>query len=282
MANDGKPVLALVPGDPTGIGPEQLARILAEGRVESVARFLIVGDARVVAMGMRQAGVSLALSPVTPGAKIDWSGPAIPIIDLGNIDPDTFAIGSPDPRVGRLVGETLSAAVDLAKAGTVDAISFAPLNKQALFAGGWRFPDEHQLFAHLLGHRGMFKEMNVLNGWWMSRVASHVSMREALEQITFDRICAAVRLADETMRRAGVDRRRIAVTALNPARRGGRTLRTGRDRRSSRRAVQQMATEGICCSGPYPADTIYLKAFSGAIRQWSWPCITTRGKSRRN
>ena len=74
--------------------------------------------------------------------------------------------------------------IDLALDGRIDGITFAPLNKAALHAGGWRFNDEHQMFAHLTRHQGYFGEMNVLDNLWMSRVTSHVSLRTALDQIT--------------------------------------------------------------------------------------------------
>jgi hypothetical protein len=92
----------------------------------------------------------------------------------------------------------------------------------------WRFNDEHQMFAHLTRHNGIFGEMNVLDNLWMSRVTSHVSLRPALDQITPERIDAAITLADRTMRGAAFDAPRIAVAALNP--RGGENGLFGRGR----------------------------------------------------
>lgn len=259
---DPRPIIALVPGDCTGIGPEQTARILADGRMAKVARLVVVGDRRVLERGARQAGVELELCDVEgPGdARLD-AGP-VPIVDLRNLDPDDVPIGQADAESGRLTGETLARAVEFARAGSVDAVSFAPLNKRAMFDGGWRFPDEHKMFAHLLDHEGPFSEMNVLDGQWMTRVTSHVSLREALDQITFDTICRSLRLADETMRGAGIARPRIAVAALNPhAGEGGLFGREEIDVIAP--AVAAMAAEGIDCKGPYPSDTVYLKAFAG-------------------
>ena len=69
------------------------------------------------------------------------------------------------------------------KTSILDGICFAPLNKGALHQGGWKYHDEHQMFAALAGHKGFFGEMNVLDQWWMSRVTSHVSLRTAIDQI---------------------------------------------------------------------------------------------------
>lgn len=259
---DDRPVIALIAGDPTGIGPEQTARILAEGRMSEVARLVLVGDRRVVERGMRFAGVNVSLREVASPGDAGGIGDAVPIVDLGNIDPEELPLGKPDPEAGRLTGDTLKRAIDFALAGEVDAITFAPLNKQAMFRGGWRFPDEHKMFAHLLKHEGPFSEMNVLEGMWMTRVTSHVSLREAVEQVTYDAICRALRLADVTMRGAGIARPRIAVAALNPhAGEGGLFGREEIELIGP--AVEAMSREGVDCKGPYPSDTVYLKAFAG-------------------
>jgi 4-hydroxythreonine-4-phosphate dehydrogenase len=152
--------------------------------------------------------------------------------------------------------------IGLARGGRIDGIVFAPLNKAALHAGGWRFNDEHQLFAHLAGHTGFFGEMNVLDGVWMSRVTSHVALRSALEQISAERIDQALTLADATMRSAGFDKPRIAVAALNPH--AGENGLFGREELDMiAPAVARAAERGIACRGPFPADTVFLKAFAG-------------------
>ena len=257
-----RPLIALVPGDCTGIGPEQTARILADARMAETARIVVVGDRRVVERGARQAGVTLDLVAVASPGEARFEGGAVPIVDLGNIDPEALPLGVPSAESGRLTGDTLARAIDFARAGSVDAITFAPLNKRAMFDGGWEFPDEHKMFAHLLGHRGPFSEMNVLDGQWMTRVTSHVSLREAVELIDFEAVCRALRLADTTMRGAGIEAPRIAVAALNPH--AGEGGLFGREEiEIIAPAVEAMVAEGIDCRGPYPSDTVYLKAFAG-------------------
>jgi 4-hydroxythreonine-4-phosphate dehydrogenase len=246
----------------TGIGPELVARVLSDGRLFDVARIVVLGDRRVLEMGARDAGVALSLKTVPDVASIDWDAAEIPLIDLGNIDPAALPRGVVSPESGKLTGDTLAEAVRLAMKGDVDGITFAPLNKAALHAGGWKFPDEHKMFAHLLGHKGYFSEMNVLDGQWMSRVTSHVSLRTALDQITHDSIIEAIELVNRTMQRAGMDKPRIAVAALNPH--AGENGLFGREEIDLiGPAVKAAAATGIDCKGPFPADTIYIKAFAG-------------------
>jgi 4-hydroxythreonine-4-phosphate dehydrogenase len=256
------PRIALLLGDCTGIGPELCARVLSDGRLSDAGRLVVVGDVRVLEQGMRDAGVSLSWHTVSSVDEIDWSRPDVPIIDLKNTDPAGLPRGAMSAESGRLTGETLADAVAMTRRGEVDAITFAPLNKAALHAGGWRFPDEHKMFAHLLEHRGYFSEMNVLDNQWMSRVTSHVSLRQALDQITSQSITDAIGLADRTMRRAGFARPRLAVAALNPhAGEGG--LFGSEEIEIITPAVAAAAESGIDCRGPFPADTVYLKAFAG-------------------
>jgi len=118
------------------------------------------------------------------------------------------------------------------------------------------------MFAHLTGHTGYFGEMNVLDDLWMSRATSHVSLRTAIDQLDATRIDDALTLADGTMRGAGFARPRIAVCALNPH--AGENGLFGREEIDLiAPAVAKAAARGIACKGPYPADTVFIKAFMG-------------------
>jgi 4-hydroxythreonine-4-phosphate dehydrogenase len=261
MTQDTRPVIGFLFGDCTGIGPEIAAKVLAKGAERPDARLVAIGDARVLELGMRDTGVSFPWRRVAEDA-IAWDGGAVPLVDLGNIDPATIERGRVSPESGKLTGDTLAHAIRMSQAGRLDAITFAPLNKAAMFAGGWKFPDEHKMFAHLLGHTTYFSEMNVLDGQWMSRVTSHVALREALDLIDERSITDAVQLVDRMMKRAGTPKPRIAVAALNPH--AGENGLFGRDEiELIRPTVEKISATGVDCTGPYPADTVYIRAFAG-------------------
>src|SRR6201992_3212939 len=150
-----------------------------------------------------------AAERVASPSQANWQSGAVQLVDLANTDPALFPIGKASAGSGRLTGETLSRAIHFAKGGEVDAITFGPLNKRAMFDGGWKFPDEHKMFAHLLGHQAYFSEMNVLDGQWMSRVTGHQSLREALDGIHPESITDAIKLADRMMREARSEERRV-------------------------------------------------------------------------
>lgn len=254
------PLLGLMLGDCTGIGPEQCARVLADRRMADTARLLVIGDRRVLEMGARDAGVKLDVRVHARPEEVDWNAHEVPMIDLANIDPSKIARGAVSPESGRVVGETLKCMIELALEGRLDGITFAPLNKAALHAGGWKYNDEHIMFARLTKHQGFHGEMNVLDDKWMSRVTSHISLREALDQITARRVDDALVLAHETMRSAGFARPRIAVAALNPH--GGENGLFGREEiEIIAPAVARGQARGIACKGPFPADTVFIKGF---------------------
>jgi 4-hydroxythreonine-4-phosphate dehydrogenase len=257
-----KPLIGLMLGDATGIGPEISARLLAGGILRDVARIAVIGDARVLALGCADAVVQPAWRSYASVDAIDWSRDEIPVVDLGNVDPATLRRGEISPESGRLTGETLQHMTALAQAGRLDAVTFAPLNKAALHRGGWKYHDEHQMFAAFNQHQGFFGEMNVIQQFATFRVTSHVALRQALELVTPERIAAAVRLADATLRANGIAQPRIGVAALNPhSGEGG--LFGDEEIRIIRPTVERLREEGLGCTGPISSDVIFLKALKG-------------------
>ncbi|MCW5604091.1 MAG: 4-hydroxythreonine-4-phosphate dehydrogenase PdxA [Burkholderiales bacterium] len=246
-------------GDATGIGPEISAKFLASGAAQQAARTVVVGDARVLELGMRDAGVRLPYTAYASIEEVTWPRKDLPLVDLKNIDPAQIGRGEMSAESGRLTGDTLKFMIDLALAGKLDGICFAPLNKGALHAGGWKFHDEHQMFAHLTGHSGFFGEMNVIKEFSTFRVTSHVALRKAVDMITPERIGQALALADETLRAAGCAAPRIGVAALNPHN-GENGLFGDEEIRIIAPAIAAARAEGIAASGPYAPDTVFMRA----------------------
>lgn len=249
-------------GDVTGIGPEISARLLASGKTGPLARVVVIGDARVLALGIKDAGVKLPYTVYRSVDEIAWPSKDLPVVDLKNIDPAKFKRGEASAESGKLTGDTLKHMIDLAAAGKLDGICFAPLNKGAMFQGGWKFNDEHQMFAKLTGHEGFFGEMNVIEQFSTFRVTSHVALREAVTMIKPERIGAAIRLADASLRAAGKDKPRIGVAALNPHN-GENGLFGDEEIRVIRPTVDKLRAEGVACTGPISSDTIFVRALKG-------------------
>lgn len=256
------PTLGLMLGDVTGIGPEIAAKVLASGAMKDIANLVVVGDARVLELGMRDAGVTVPYTRCESIDAVRFPRADVPLVDLHNVDPQQFRRGAVSAESGRLTGETLKTMIDWALAGKLDGVSFAPLNKGALHQGGWKFHDEHQMFAKLTEHSGFFGEMNVIKEFSTFRVTSHISLRQALDLVTPERITSAIHLARDTLRAAGYDRPRIGVAALNPHC-GENGLFGDEEIRIIRPTVEKVRASGIDCTGPISSDVIFIKAMRG-------------------
>jgi 4-hydroxythreonine-4-phosphate dehydrogenase len=256
-----KPVIGLMLGDVTGIGPEISARLLASN-ANDLANVVVIGDRRVLDLGIRNAGVTLGYRVVPSLDGIRWPSEQLPVLDLGNVDPARFPQGRSSAESGKLTGDTLKVMIDLALAGKLDGICFAPLNKGAMHQGGWKFNDEHQMFAKLTDHSGFFGEMNVIREFSTFRVTSHVALREAVTLVTPERITSAIRLANDTLRSAGIAQPRIGVAALNPHN-GENGLFGDEEIRIIRPTVEKMRATGVNCTGPISSDVIFIKATRG-------------------
>ena len=257
-----KPTIGLMLGDVTGIGPEISAKLLASGVVNELANVVVIGDRRVLDLGIKNAGVKLGYRTVPSVDAIRWPSEQLPVLDLGNVDPAKYPQGVSSAESGKLTGDTLKHMIDLALAGKLDGICFAPLNKGAMHQGGWKFNDEHQMFAKLTDHSGFFGEMNVIKEFSTFRVTSHVALREAVNLVTPDRIESAIRLADDTLRAAGCSKPRIGVAALNPHN-GENGLFGDEEIRIIRPTVDKMRATGVNCIGPISSDAIFIQARRG-------------------
>lgn len=257
--------IGLLPGDPGGVGPEIVARLLAADMPAGV-RPLLIGDPHVFALGQRQAGTTQALVPCDArrGALPDPVAGTYALHALDTIAPADLAIGQTSRPGGRSVLRTLAAALDLWRAGRIDALVFAPFNKTALHLAGMTQEGEGQWIAEALGVTGHVSELNTLGALWTARVTSHIPLRAVADAITGDGIHAAARLVHDTLVGAGRPRPRIAVAALNPHAGDGGNY--GREEiEVIGPAVQALAATGMDIIGPLPSDTVFLAAQRGAV-----------------
>jgi 4-hydroxythreonine-4-phosphate dehydrogenase len=257
------PKIGIIPGDPSGIGPELVARLLAD-EVINDTNILLIGDRHVFEMGQVQAGIKHNLCDID-ATHDDW--PLLPRFALHSMD----TIAREDVRIaqstidsGQSTLRLLDQALDLVQAGRIDAIVFAPFNKSSMHLAGIGHADELHYMAERLQATGYLSELNTLDGMWTSRVTSHIALKDVAESITGERITQATHLIDSTLRRAGYERPRIAVAALNPH--GGDGGNFGREEIDViEPAVRDMAERQMAVEGPLPSDTVFLKVTRGEL-----------------
>jgi len=257
-----KPIVGIMLGDVTGIGPELVVKLLAAPETRQKAQVVVFGDKRVFELGMKDAGIQIPYQAITDIAQAKFDTPAVPLLDLADTDPAQYERGVGSAEAGRLSGVALKLMTDLAIAGKLDAVCFAPLNKGAMHKGGWNYHDEHQMFAAWNEHQGYFGEVNIIPQFSTFRVTSHVALRKAVDLVQPDRIEGALRLAHATMNAMGKVAPRIGVAALNPHN-GEGGLFGDEEITIIRPTLEALRAKGLASEGPFPSDTVFIKARRG-------------------
>lgn len=266
-AIDNRPRIGFMLGDPTGIGPEVAMKLLARPETHQQARILVVGDRRIFEQTARALGFAMRPVLVDPTAAFEWPAVGsddIAMVDLANMDPSTITQGEPDPKVGYLVGQTLQVMTEMALKGQIDAVCFAPLNKGAINRGGWKYQDEHAMFADWNQHQGYYGEVNIIPMFSTFRVTSHVALRKAVDMVVPERIEGAVSLAHTVLKALGHAQPKIGVAALNPHA-GEAGLFGDEEITIIRPTLEKLSAAGLHTEGLFPSDTVFLKAKAGQL-----------------
>lgn len=259
-----KPLIALAMGDPAGISPELTAKLVALDEVRALGRVVVIGDRRIFDEGARVAGITPELKMVKPEADLRAVEGGVLFVDLGHLDPAEIKRGTASLAGGRFALANYRQALELGRDRRVDAVCFTPFNKQAMRLARKDYDDEIAFSAEIAGLKTPASEFNVLGELWNARVTSHIPLKEVAARLSGERIHRALKLTDSCMRNAGFARPRIAVAGLNPhAGDGGNFGREEIDIIAP--AVEAALRDGIAVEGPFPADTVFLRAKAGAF-----------------
>ena len=256
-----RPILGVTMGDPAGVGPEIIARALAEPAVIASSRPVVIGSAAIMKEALGLVGSPLALHVVRGIADSRWDAQTLECLDLGNVEAATLPRGEVSAAAGRAAYDYIERAIRLAQAGEIHGIVTAPVNKEALAAAGVRHSGHTEILAELSHTRDyamllMGKELRVIH------VTTHVALRRVPDLVTRDRVLTTIRLAQRTMEGLGKPRARIAVAGLNPHA-GEDGLFGDEEKREIVPAITAARGEGMTVIGPIPADTLFSRARGG-------------------
>jgi len=258
---NSKPLIGLIQGDPAGIGPELMVKLLLESDVLEEADVAIIGDPSVIERGEQIVGARIPRRHLTE-LKRDDAGDGIVHLDLTIDGINDVPLAKVSAAGGRSSLLGLETAFGLSAAQVIDGICFMPFNKESMHLGGSTFMDEIGFARNYFGIDTAASEFNIANGMWNGRVTSHVAMKDVPAMLSEERICESIELADSTLRMAGYARPRIVVAAYNPhAGDGG--LMGSEEIDFIRPAVKRMQERQMSVSGPFPADTLWLKVRDG-------------------
>ncbi|MBL4721336.1 MAG: 4-hydroxythreonine-4-phosphate dehydrogenase PdxA [Alphaproteobacteria bacterium] len=244
-----KPTITLLLGDRNGIGPELCAKLLANETALALANINVLGDPDVLAEGCAVASVTLDSTSYT-------------MTDCRPVDGLETTRSTATSGAGAEILGLLSHAANDVTNGRSDGVVFGPLNKEAMHMGGLKQDDEMRFLAQELSYDGLFGELNVLDKLWTTRVTSHVPISEVARHITTSAVLRSIRFAHETLSDAGFAPPRVAVAALNPHAGDGGNFGT-EEIDAIAPAIAQAKAEGIMADGPFPSDTVFVRAQRG-------------------
>ncbi len=256
-----KPIIAVTMGDPAGIGPEIVAKSIADKATYDVARCIVIGDKKVMEKAIRIVGADLKVNVVDSPADGDYSYGVLNMIDLDNIDMSRFEYGKINAMCGQAAFDYIKKSIEITMDKQADAVATTPINKESLHAAEVDFIGHTEIFGALTGTADpltMF-ETNGLRVFFLTR---HKSLRDMLDDIKKDRIIDYVERCTDALRRLGVKEGTMAVAGLNPHS-GEHGLFGWEEVKEIAPAVEELKERGFNVAGPVPADSVFHQAAQG-------------------
>ncbi len=247
--------IAVLLGDPSGIGPELISKLLNED-ITKKANVVVIGEKNILESGNKISGKSTKLSFVNNFEDINFNKDSMFFLDISQGKNHQYNLSECSKESGESVLSALNLALELAKENKVHAINFGPFNKTSLILAGNKYSDELHLMAEKLEVKDFFCEFNVVDNFWTARVTSHIPIKEVPKQIKKEKIIQPIKLINEAMKLNGIKKPRVAVQALNPHAEFGTE-----EKDEIIPAIEEAKKLGINADGPLPCDTSFITAY---------------------
>jgi 4-hydroxythreonine-4-phosphate dehydrogenase len=248
-------------GDAAGIGPEIIMKALNDPAIYGICKPFVIGDAKILERANGMAKTNLQVRSVQTVSEAYFQHGTVDCLDL-DLLPEDLLVGKVSARAGDAAFRFLAKAVDLAKAGEIDAICTAPLNKEALQKGGHLYPGHTEILADLTGTKDVAMMLSAPR-LKVIHVTTHVGLLDAIKMINPERVYKVIRMAHETLQKAGYLEPKIAVCGINPHAGENGLFGYGEEEEKIVPAVERAQREGINAVGPLPADTLFFRATRG-------------------
>lgn len=254
-------IIAIPMGDPAGIGPEITMKSLTKKEIYDVCKPLVVGDAKVLAKAIEIVNADLKINEVQTPAEGKYELGTVDVINLNNIDMDKLEYGQVSAQCGQGAFEYIKKSVELAMNGEVKALATTPINKESLKAAKVPFIGHTEMLESLTNTKDPLTMFEV-NGMRIFFLTRHLSLKDAIAQMTKERVQDYLVRCDQALQRLGVESRRIAVAGLNPhSGEGG--LFGMEEVEEIKPGIEAAAAAGIHAVGPVPADSVFFQALQG-------------------
>ena len=253
--NQNKINIALLLGDPSGIGPELITKLLSE-EITDKANIIVIGEKNILENGTKISGKKINLKFVEDFNEINFEDGDKFFLDISNGKNHDYKLSECSKESGESVLSALNLALNLAKENKIQAINFGPFNKTSLKLGGNKYSDELHLMAEKLEVKNFFCEFNVIDNFWTARVTSHIPIKEVPNHVKKENILKPIKLINEAMKLNGIKTPRVAVQALNPHAEFGTE-----EKEEIIPAIKEAKKIGIDADGPLPCDTSFITAY---------------------
>ena len=247
--------IAVLLGDPSGIGPELVSKLLSEDVVNK-ANIVVIGEKNILESGDKITNFSNNLKIVNDFDEINFQNGNKFFLDITKGKNHDYKLSECSKEAGESVLSALNLALELAQESKIHAINFAPFNKTSLKLGGNKYSDELHLMAKKLNVDNFFCEFNVIDNFWTARVTSHIPIKEVSSHIKKENILKPIKLINEAMKLNGIKSPRVAVQALNPHAEFGTE-----EKDEIIPAIEEAKKIGINADGPLPCDTSFITAY---------------------
>ena len=247
--------IALLLGDPSGIGPELISKLL-NNEITNNANIVVIGEKNVLEGGNKISGSSQNLKYVDNFDQINFEEGNKFFLDISDGKNHSYKLSECSKESGESVLSALNLALELAKENKIHAINFGPFNKTSLKLGGNKYSDELHLMAEKLEVKNFFCEFNVIDNFWTARVTSHIPIKEVPDHVKKEKIMKPIKLINEAMKLNGIKVPRVAVQALNPHAEFGTE-----EKDEIIPAIEEAKKLGINADGPLPCDTSFITAY---------------------
>lgn len=254
-------IIAIPMGDPAGIGPEITMKSLTKKEIYDVCKPLVIGDADVIKKAIEIVKADLVVNEVSSPAEGKYELGTVDVINLNNIDINKLEYGQVSAQCGQGAFEYIKKAVELAMAGEVKALATTPINKESLKAAKVPYIGHTEMLEDLAGSHDPLTMFEV-RGMRVFFLTRHLSLKDAIAQITKERVYDYLIRCDKALQRLGVEERRFAVAGLNPH--SGENGLFGREEVDEiKPGIEAAAKDGIDVVGPVPADSVFFQALNG-------------------
>ena len=247
--------IALLLGDPSGIGPELVSKLLSQNELDQ-ANIIVIGEKNILENGNNITGNSHNLNFVEKFEEINFEKGNKFFLDISKGKNINYKLSECSAESGETVLNSLNYALDLAKSNKIHAINFAPYNKTSMKLAGSKYEDELHLMADKLEVKDYFCELNVVDNFWTARVTSHMPLKDVPNHIKKENILKPIKLINKTMKLSGIKNHRISVQALNPHAEFGTE-----EKDEIIPAIEEAKKNGMNVDGPLPCDTSFITAF---------------------